>query len=271
MADSILNVKRSSLLLTYRCTLKCKLCASYAPYYDKPRHFSLAEIAPSIDAYFSIVDHVGQFSVSGGEPLLHKELPDLIRYMLRYAGQFDALEIITNGTITPDNKLIETLRQSNKICVLIDDYSPELSTKASEIHDKLDRAGIKNSVRIYYGDAAHCGGWVDFGRDFSRRWNSEDELRAIYRKCAYPVKLGFCFQISGSELHPCSRSRRCHELGILPEDADDYIKLDDNSVSIQQKKELLSGFTGRRYLAACAFCSGLCDDSPRFMPAEQLP
>jgi hypothetical protein len=221
-------------------------------------------------AYFSIIDHVEQFSISGGEPLLHEELPKIISILLRYENQFDTLEVITNGTLLPKKELLNVLSANKKICVLIDDYGKSLSKKTEQIHQILDNENIKNSMRRYYGKDAHCGGWVDFGRGFERRWKSVEEIEALYRKCAYPVKLGFCFQISGGELHPCSRSRRCMEKSILTKDKTEYIDLLDETISMEERKKFFRGFASRRSLRACAYCAGMCDDSPRFVPAEQL-
>jgi hypothetical protein len=265
-----LKIERSSLLITYRCTLKCKLCASYSPYYDVPPHFSAELIAKTSAAYFSIVDHVKQFSISGGEPFLHNELPEIIKTILHYENQFDVLEVITNGTLTPNSELLTALAQSKKICVMIDNYGKDLSKNTGIINKILTDNGIRNFVRRYYGKDAHCGGWVDFGGNFERCWHSRNEIELIYSKCAYPAKLGFCFQISGGELHPCSRSRRCMELNILAKDKTEYIDLLDNTNSIEDKKKFFRDFNSRRYLRACAYCMGMCEDSPRFMPAEQL-
>jgi hypothetical protein len=265
-----LKIKRSSLLITYRCTLKCKLCASYSPYYDVPPHFSSDLIAKTLASYFSIVDHVKQFSISGGEPFLHNELPKIIKNLLCYQNQFDVLEVITNGTLMPKDELLAALNQSPKTCVMIDDYGDSLSKKAEMTHKILADNGIRNSVRCYYGANAHCGGWVDFGENFERRWSSGGEIAMVYNKCAYPAKLGFCFQISGNELHPCSRSRRCMETGVLSKDKTEYIDLLDDAIPIDDKKSFFLNFASRKFLRACAYCSGFCEDSPRFAPAEQL-
>jgi organic radical activating enzyme len=38
----------------------------------------------SFDTYFRFVSKVRMISISGGEPLLFKELPELIEHLLRY-------------------------------------------------------------------------------------------------------------------------------------------------------------------------------------------
>lgn len=95
----ILKCDRTELTITHRCTLKCKLCGAYSPYYLPTPHWTFDKLKIYIDSYFNIVDYVEKFTISGGEPLLHPELSQIIEYMHKFSNQFNILEIITNGTI----------------------------------------------------------------------------------------------------------------------------------------------------------------------------
>ena len=51
---------------------------------------------------------------------------------------------------------------------------------------------------------------------------------------------------------------------------DEYIDLSDDSVSCEQNKEKIRKILNGSMLSSCLYCNGMCDDSPRFKPAEQL-
>ncbi|MEL7661268.1 radical SAM protein [Acetobacterium wieringae] len=264
-----LNLKGTGLTSTLRCSLKCKLCCTFSPYYDPAPHFHSKYIEKEIVKYFEIVNHVEKFTISGGEPFLHEELYLIVDKISLYFGQIGVLEIITNGTIYPSDELIRVLiKYKDKMTIMIDDYGA-LSNKITNIRSLFDEKGIDYRVRNYNGDNLHCGGWVDF-RDLSRKHFSNEEIQTKYEKCAYPGKLQFCFSIMNGEIHPCIPSRRCMELGIIAKNKEEYIDLFDGSISIEEQKQKFYNILNGKSLTACAYCNGLCDDSERFVPAEQL-
>ncbi|TCO76455.1 radical SAM protein [Marinisporobacter balticus] len=264
-----LNLKGTGLTSTLRCSLKCKLCCTFSPYYNPALHFTVDKIKRTVDKYFEIVNHVGKFTISGGEPFLHQELDLIIEHISNYFDRIDIFEIITNGTIIPNDKLIRTMAKfKEKVNIMIDEYG-DLSKKVADIKACFDKKEISYRIRNYGKENPHCGGWVDFG-DFSRKHYSEEETIEKFNKCAYPRKLQFCFSIMNGEIHPCTPSRRCMELGIIKKDKSEYIDLFDEQVSVEEQRQKFISILNKSYLSACAYCNGLCDDSERFVPAEQL-
>ncbi|MCT4686245.1 radical SAM protein [Vallitalea sp.] len=265
-----LKLLHSGLTITQRCSLKCKLCAGYSPYYNPQPHYSLELLSDIIDRYFSIVDHVEKFTVTGGEPLIHEDLARIIEKIIEYRNQFDKIEIITNGTIFPNNELQSTLEKYGKkdgcLIVMVDHYG-ELSTEVSRIKNYFEDKKIDHRIRIYHGDNPHCGGWVNFN-DFSLKSHNEKDIIKKFRKCGLP-KINFCFAIKNGEMHPCTFSHRIMELNIITRNKSEYIDLfDDNTV--EQQKNKLRNILNLKYFGACAYCNGMCEDSQRYKPAEQL-
>lgn len=263
------KMKRCGIIITYRCNLKCKLCTAYSPYYEKPPHFSYESLALSIDKYFSIVSYVDKFTVSGGEPLMHNELDKITRHLLIYSNQIGNIEFITNGTILPNSNFMKVIDGYKKISFLIDDYGNLLSTKIKDLEEVFSKNDIAYSVRNNNDINAHCNGWIDFG-DFTQKWFSQEDIDTIFRKCAIPQKMNFCFTIKNGEVHPCGPSYRCMELKVIQKNENEYIDLLDENTTIQEKQEKLLNIQNRTSLTACGFCNGMCEDSPRFPPAEQL-
>lgn len=264
-----LKMKRCGIIITYRCNLKCKLCTAYSPYYKKPPHFSYESLALSIDKYFSMVSFVDKFTVSGGEPLIHDELEKIMKHLLEYSNQIGTIEIITNGTIVPKISFLKVINGCEKISFLIDDYGDHLSTKISSLEELFSKNRINYSVRNNNEINAHCNGWIDFG-DFTQKWFAQEDIDGIFNKCAIPQKMNFCFTIKNGEIHPCGPSYRCMELGVIPKNENEFIDLLSENTTVNQKREKLIDIQKCSSLTACKFCNGMCEDSPRFPPAEQL-
>ena len=266
--EQTLHLTNTTLVVTFRCNLKCKLCAVSAPYYTVPPHYSLETLTGSVERYFEIVDYVDKFTINGGEPLLHPQLPDIMRFMLRFIDRIGTLEIITNGTVAPNKQLLNSLKISDKIDILVDNYGPDLSVKVPQIVEAFNEERIKHRVRKYYGEDAHFGGWVDL-LDLSKKNRSSEQTESIYKHCAYPGPFR-CFVIFGEKAYICGVYKRCESLGIIPENPDEYVDFSSNSIPISDKKNQIRNFYNRRYFSACEYCNGFCEDSKRYIPAEQL-
>jgi organic radical activating enzyme len=262
-----LILSNTTLVVSLRCDLKCKLCAVHAPYYDISPHFTFDELRESINLYFGTVDFVDKFTLNGGEPFLHKDLPRIVDYLQAYSGQIGLLEILTNGTIIPDANLLTSLKNAVSMDVMVNDYGTKIS-KANEVCDSLAAAGIRYRYREQHDDVVHFGGWVDL-TDLSRKNRTSGETAEIYSKCAYPGPFN-CFAIIGGKGYICGVYKRAEYLGIIPDNPDEYVDLSDKLESVEVRRAKIKNFKQRKYLSACAYCAGFCEASPRFMPAEQL-
>jgi hypothetical protein len=262
----MIRQKHLSLALTLRCNLKCKLCSAGSPYYDNPTLYSAETLNRSIDEYFKIAASVEKLTLTGGEPLLSKALPEIVAHLEQYLPRIHAPEIITNGTIEPSRELLEILRSIGKFAVLVDNYGKNISRKAKDVKKAFDSYAIACSERVYYGENAHCGGWVDF-RDLSIRGTNPAET---FSKCAYPQKMGYCFTMVGGKIFPCSATRRCIEQGVIPFEEAEYLDVFDAATTYAEKEKWFTDLESAKYLKACARCPGLTDEAERFAPAEQM-
>lgn len=263
-----LKLSNTTLVVTFRCNLKCKLCAVSAPYYAVPPHYSYESLTKSIDRYFEAVDYVDKFTINGGEPLLHPQLPEIMEFMINYIDKIGTLEIITNGAVEPNTQLLRSLSLSDKIDILVDNYGPDLSIKVPQIVKAFNTDGIKHRVRKYYGEDAHLGGWVDL-TDLSKKVRSDEDTELIYKRCAYPGPFR-CLVIIDSKAYICGVYKRCQSLGIIPDDPKEYIDFSSDFTQIEDQKKQIRNFYDRRFFSACKYCSGFCEDSIRHAPAEQL-
>ncbi|MEL7661269.1 radical SAM protein [Acetobacterium wieringae] len=267
METNQLILKRSGIVITLRCTLKCKLCGGYAPYYKTPPHYSYDYIADTIDNYFGVIDKVGDFSITGGEPLLHKDLGRILNKTMEYSSQIGRILILTNGTMLFSDEVLEILQNhKDKLHVTISNYG-FLSTRADELENKLKILDISHRVIKYSGENLFCDGWVDYG-DHSRKHFTQKETDIKGKKCA--IRSRDVSIILNGELHSCGRSFRRMELGIIPKNKNEYVDLLDSNTTINEKKDIISLMFRSDSTTSCAYCNGLCEDSERFPPAEQL-
>lgn len=271
MKYDAIRLNHVGVISTMRCTLRCKLCCAGTPYmkYDKERD-SLERMTKSFEMLFRMVEYVDKFSIGGGEPLTRADLPELIEFVIGYRDQIGAVEIVTNGTLMPQESLLGVLRKyKEKVEVQVDHYGIH-SPCADQIGALLTENGIKSRVRMYYGEECHCGGWVDFG-DFSLKHPTKEEQIALYNKCAYHLHIyesGVAY--ADGLLFTCGKQFIALEKGVADVDDGSYVNLLDSSASVEEKQKELIRLLEIDSPSACAYCNGMCEDSPRFMPAEQL-
>ena len=100
------------MAITMKCSLKCKNCNMFVPYYKEDVTYSKENIKSEIDTLFKKVDYIFSFTLLGGEPLLHPDWAEIVHYLSKaYSDRIGIIKIITNGTIIPADKVLD-LRSS---------------------------------------------------------------------------------------------------------------------------------------------------------------
>lgn len=264
-----ISMSNVSLVITLRCSLKCKLCTAFAPYYKQAPHFSYETLTKSIVRYFELVERVEKFTINGGEALLHENLPNIINFVQKYIDRIGMLEILTNGTLVPSERLLESLKRSPKINILINNYGTSISTKIPEIVSAFQKNNITYRLRDQNAEKDYCGGWVDIS-DLSNKNRSKDETAELFSHCVYPGAFK-CFAIFGDKAYICGVYLRCKTTGVIPDQPMEYVDFSDDSVSSPEEKiNQIQNFFARKFFSSCEYCNGFCPESKRFTPAEQL-
>lgn len=262
------ELARTVFCITQRCTLKCKLCLAFMPYYDKPKDVTYEDAVKILDSYFKIVDTVNSFTITGGEPLMHKDLVNILREVNKYSSQIrQRVDIVTNATLDFSDELLDFLaNKNNRMRVVLSDYG-ELSYKINDIVTKLKQRDIEYRISNFHGDDLYFDGWIDF-TDHSLKITDKQKRDEHSQKCIHSI--GKYFLINEGELHSCSRSYWRMRQGIIPRCENEYISLLDDSKSIEYKREVLEKMCSQKSSTSCAYCVGLRNDVERHYPAEQL-
>lgn len=262
------HILRTTLCVTQRCTLKCKLCLAFSPYYENPKDVTVDDARKILDTYFKIVDAVDIFNVTGGEPLLNKKLVQIMKLLYDYKNQVNkSIDLVTNGTLEFSEDLLSLLSaNSDKTRVIISDYGV-LSTKLQNVINSLEKYKILYRVAKLHGDDLYYGGWIDFRNHSQQHFTIEDRDEQG-RRCIHRV--GRYFVIDNGELHGCSRSFWRTLQGIIPKVKGEYVDLLDDSIPLEEKRADLANLAALNSGTSCAYCLGLTNDRERFYPAEQL-
>lgn len=124
-----------SLILTYRCNLKCKHCLVGNFRYNKLNEMNLAEIE---NLAFQMQQYeVFKVALNGGESLVRKDLKEILRAFYRHK---IPIEISTNG-IELSKKMIELMNSYNVVTYIL-----SLEGSKKETHDFIRGKGTFDKV-----------------------------------------------------------------------------------------------------------------------------
>lgn len=270
--SELLTTRRLSIVPTLRCTLNCKLCSNHMPDFKEPYDVTYGELIRDIDYAFDLFDRIEWLQFVGGEIFLNKSMADIYRYCHKHKNKFEKLIIETNATIMPSAAEISALREHGESSlVMVSDYG-KLSANRNNLILALEENGIPYRLKKYFGeiDEQHIGGWLDNTglRDYNE---TAEQVETLSANCAQ-VRLENMHIFRG-KLHRCSNSLFMTELGILTPNKNDYVDLNDPSLTREEKREIVSSFyTYAR--KSCRYCTWKNGDDPaakRYIAAEQLP
>ncbi len=263
----MLTTKRMSIVPTFVCTLRCKLCSNHMPAFERPPVADVADMKRDIDELFKLFDRIEWLQFVGGEIFTHRKLDEVFEYCKKYQDRFDRLIIETNATLLPTEKEWEALLSyGSRLKVMISDYG-ELSKVRDDFVKVLEDNNIEFVLKKYHGDVAnqHFGGWIDNTpcRDLLE---PDDIVAKLAAGCAQ-VKLENMHVFKG-KLHRCSNSLFLSELGVCVPNNEDYVDLWDDT-SVEKKREIISRFYDypRKSCHFCTWKSG--STAERYGAAEQ--
>lgn len=263
------DMKRTVLNISTFCNLRCKHCLAFIPYYKDPAHMSYDEACSILAMYFQVVDSVEHFTVTGGEPLLNKDVYHILKEVYKYSNQVvQSIDFVTNGTIEISSEILDLFEENkDKTKVVLSNYGADLSKKIDMIQCELEKRKIPFRVSKFYGDNLYYDGWIDFS-DHTLKWDTLEKRERNAQQCIHRV--GKYLVINNGELHCCSRSFWRMKQGIIPKVIGEYVPLMDNSITVKEKRKILLDMYNLKSSTSCAYCVGLCNNATRVLPAQQL-
>lgn len=255
--DVLLNsdkppLRSLELIVTERCTLKCKDCSNLMQYYSKPSNIVHVDIIAELESVLGCVSWINEVRVLGGEPFLNKDILQIYRF-LNSTDKVRNVVTYTNGTLIPSPDVIEALSHSKNL-VLVTDYG-QLSRQKENLSQALNDAAVKFRVEP-------ASGWTDCGTVVELR-RSIDDLKQTFSECCAKNLV----TLSNGSLYRCPFAAHLERLEFkdFPQD-----RLSLTDLSASNSDQLLHDFLfEKEYISACSYCKGRRLSDPKIVPGIQ--
>lgn len=237
------------LVITEKCTLKCKDCANLMQFYEDPKTYDIDFILKGIDELVEKVDFINEIRVIGGEPFLNKEIYSILSHISDIK-KIHNIVIYTNGMIPPKEDKILSLNK-NKIVFSVTDYG-ELGKNLDKTVDILNKFNFP--YRLHPPEH-----WTDSGRILENRLSDSDSKKNFAKCCGKNL-----YTLIGSKLYRCPFVANAEQFNGIPSHSSNYVDTTDS-------KEILKNYAyGLDSIDACSFCPGRSFDAPLIKPAIQV-
>ena len=244
--------------VTMRCTFNCKNCNMFVPYYHKKIDYSFDELKQMYDLFFKYVDYTFCITLLGGEPFISPILGEIIDYLgSKYSEKIVVINIISNGSIVPNDDLIEVIVR-NKVLVYLSDYSATISYKSKfmQVVKKLQENNVEYDLRI-------SDNWKNFGFPVDVPNINSRDMEEHMRSCA-PIFHG----LNDNKFYYCHVAWSAEKAGLYKLSDKDYVDL--NSLDLKNKRNIIQHALGNmesKYVSLCKICGGCGDDNPDVVKA----
>lgn len=183
-----------------------------------------------------------------------------IRYHDNTVVNKNKLSVITlpkkkeNGAIIPKDEELVKILSNNRIIISISQYS--------NVNREPLIAFLKDKKINYRIDKMNF--WMEYG-NIEKRNKSLKELKKQFKKCNH-----ICKSLLKGNLHMCPRSSHGTDLGIINDNAKDYVNLLDTNITIDEKKKLINELLNKKYIIACDYCDFATNKCKKIPVAEQF-
>ena len=243
-------IRSVDLVITEKCTLKCKDCANLMQFYEKPNTYDYNSIVQGLIKLSQQTSFIHEVRVIGGEPLLNKDIYKII-YKISLIENINKIIIYTNGMIPPkEEELINILNKKN-ILFSITDYA-ELGKNLNQTLSILKKHNF--AFRVHPPEH-----WTDSGRILDLNSDIE-QAKNLFAKCCGKN----LFTLIGDKLYRCPFAANADNLNALPQSNNNYINVEDTKDNIRNFLYEID------YIDACMLCPGRSFDSPIIKPAIQV-
>lgn len=211
--------------ITTTCNLKCKNCTNYIPYLprENQRVITFADFQTYLQNLLKNVDKLNALLLLGGEPLLHKELPQMLDFALN-CEKIENVYITTNGTIYFSDALravFEKHKDNKKLWIWVSNYTanPRLA-KRLKSYDLVAYLRKQQMNYIFIDDSVWGKSPPPTYAEIKR---TDAENSAYFLACNVP-----CVSVYGSELSICPRASHFAAKGTIHQKAQDDFSVATN-------------------------------------------
>lgn len=245
----IYSIPRIPVVLTPKCTLKCKDCNNLMWKFQEYKELHSQKIINSLKAIIQQFDFVPCVELIGGEPFMASILKEILAFLCEEKKVL-SIEITTNATVVPNDEIIDLLK-NEKVIVRISDYSCVIK------QDRFISSMEKN--RIHYVELP-MEWWISPGGT-EKRGRKVESLVKQYYACASGY---LCKTLWENKLYPCARAASLKELDIYADCA--YVDLENQ----KKLRERIINFFLAPTCGACDYCDIALEHKNYVEPAIQM-
>ena len=231
-----LTVQSVDLIITEKCSMKCKDCSNLMQYYEDPKDADFDETIRSLHDLCEVMDEIYEVRVIGGEPFVNKQIHLIVEYLNRQP-KIHKVSIFTNATIVPREHQWAAL-QHEKVRVFITDYD-DLSRNITPLIKQLEERNI-----AYVNEKAN--GWTDCA-SLEKHNRTDEANKAIWDQCCAKNLA----TLADGRLYRCPFAANAFKLGAVPDYKDDYLP-----VQAAGREAVRDYLRGKRFLDTCDHCNG---------------
>lgn len=231
--------------VTTKCSLKCRDCTQWIPYVEG-ENFTVEQIRQWLKEMFYTVDYVSFMTILGGEPFVNSQLYEILKEVLelQHDGKVGFIRIVTNGTVLPEQKVIDLVRD-NGILVLISDYSSIFNDRQK--HNLINFLTKMKENRCIYWYAKDAQ-WIDLGRPEEKKHH--DSLKQTFGTCF----IRDCVTFMEGKLYHCPRSYMLSKMQKEYPSEDEVIDFARITSKDEMVKKIIA-FYSLTSLSACEYCN----------------
>ena len=243
-----LTVQSVDLIITERCSMKCRDCSNLMQYYERPENADLDEMLATIDSMCEKMDEIYEVRVIGGEPFMNKEI-HLVVEKLTSKENIKKVAIFTNATILPKEHQWLAF-QNEKVRFFITEYLQ--SRQLQPLIEQLEKRKI-----AYVSEQAN--GWTECA-SLDKHNRTVPEQEAIFQACCAKNLA----TLADGRLYRCPFSANAFKLHAVPDYKEDYLVVSEAS-----RDEIRSFLRGKTYIESCDNCNGRSYGDKVITPATQ--
>ena len=228
------------VMITTRCSLKCVSCSNLMQYYVDPKNSEHDSTLQALEILNQNVDHISEFRVIGGEPLMNKGWDKIVEGIINKNPERKVF-VYTNGTIAPKDEKLEAFKNNKSINFVITEYG-KLSRNLNKLHDQLNKFGINYSSTL-------ADNWVDCST-IKHHKRTVAQNTEVFKQCC--VK--YLYTLLDGKLYRCPFIANAAKLNAIPDNPADYVDLfAKNKLVNKQIKRLVRA---TNFFPGCDFCVG---------------
>lgn len=254
-------------VVTTKCTMNCKHCNTFIPYFTKNTHLQpvgFEEFKNDLDTILKCVDFIMFFGFVGGEPLLAKDLHKMLAYALKQK-KVRYVFLATSCTLLPSKELLEVMK-NKKFAVQISDYrNVKLKNNMTVKYAEFKKLCIKNNIRVSSIQEKYG----------AMTWQTmpilyKDRQDTMYVKKLYDECWGrYCNMLCDGILTQCTLSVYINRnMEVTPQIQNELVDIRENK-NTKKLTEKIINFYSRPYSEFCHYCH--CDKIQYGLPCgEQM-